>query len=93
MELGLKKSEIQATVSSTLAENTIRLETGLMNFLRDAFQNKNLTLNIHVDKSKAPPAAKPAKPLTDMEKFQKMNEVNPLVREIQKRFNLRFEGE
>ncbi len=93
VELNLKNTEILATVGSTLAENTIRLESGLMDFLRDSFQNNKLTLTIQVDKSKAPQAPKPPKPLTDMEKFQKMNEVNPLVREIQKRFNLRFEGE
>jgi len=87
--LRLQKEEITAVVGSQLAESTLRQESALMDFLRNAFQTNRLVLNIEIDESKAPKTPKRKKPMTDKEKFLKMAEVNPVVREVQKRFDLR----
>lgn len=88
-ELDLKEKEIIITVGSTLAENTLRQESKLMDFLREALKRQDLILTIHIDKSKAPEAPKKQKPLTAKEKFLVMERSNPLVRDLYKRFNLR----
>ena len=88
-EIRLDGSEIVVTVGSTLSENTIRQESQLMDFLRQELQRPDLILTIKIDKSKAPEAPKKQKPLTAKEKFLTMEKVNPLVRDLYKRFNLR----
>ena len=84
---------ITVVVSSTFAENMLRQESGLMDSLREALNAKSLILLIEVDKSKAQKMPKRKKPMTDKEKFLKMTEVNPLVFEVQRRFDLRPDEE
>lgn len=84
--------EIMATVGSGLAENTLRQESGLMDFLRESFKTQSLVLAIEIDPDKAMKTPKRKKPMTDIDRFKKMTEVNPLVREVQKRFDLGFDG-
>lgn len=88
-ELELKGAEIIVTVSSTLMENILRQETRLMDFLRHTLKRPDLILTINIDKTKAPELPKKQKPLTAKEKFLVMEGINPLVRDLYKRFNLR----
>lgn len=76
-------------VGSKVDESTLRNEKGLMDFLREQLNAPTLSITIERDESKAPEPVKRAKPLTAKEKFLLMSETNPLVREVQKRFDLR----
>ena len=87
--LSLEDKEMVVTVGSNLAENTLKQEFGLMDFIRGKLGVKDLMLKIKVDKDKAPEPPKRQKPLTSKEKFLKMRELNPVVSSLQKRFDLR----
>lgn len=85
----LGEQEIQVTVSSNLAENTVRQEDGLIEYLRNNLKAPGLMMRLEVDKSSAPEPPKPKRPMTSKEKYLAMRETNPLLQEIQKRFDLR----
>jgi DNA polymerase-3 subunit gamma/tau len=92
IELSLNDHHITAKVESSLAENTIRAETGMMEHLRRHF--KLLQLTFAIQKTEKIPGAAPPKyqkPLTAREKFIKMRQTNSAVQELQKRFDLRPE--
>ena len=90
-ELSLKsEEELHVEVSSNLAENTIRQEDGFMDFLRARLKAPQLLMSLHVDKSKGPePPPKPKRLMSSKEKYLEMRETNPLLQEMQKRFDLR----
>ncbi len=89
-ELALEDQNILVTVGSALAENTIRDERNLMDFLREKLKASNLTMTIKRDESKRQdPPPKPKKNLTAKEKFLLMREHNPNVHELMTRFELR----
>jgi len=90
-ELSLKsEEELHVEVSSNLAENTIRQEDGLMDFLREKLTAPKLLMSLHVDKTKGPePPPKPKRLMSSKEKYLEMRETNPLLQEMQKRFDLR----
>lgn len=90
-ELVLEGFEITAAVGSSLAENALRQETGLMDTLRTHFNESKLALNVILDRSKAPELPKRKKPLTSKEKLKALHDKNPLVKDIWKRFDLRFD--
>ena len=75
-------------VGSPLAENTIRQETPLMEYLRKELRAPDLMLYITVEKSLAQEAPVKQRPLNAQEKYVKMREVNPVITEFQKRFSL-----
>lgn len=80
---------IVVRVGSVLAENTLRQERVLMDYLRTQFKDNNLTMGIEVDRKMAPKMPKRQRPLTPKEKFLKMRDQNPALGELQKRFDLR----
>lgn len=80
---------ILVTVGSVLAENTLRQERLLMDYLRGQFKDNALTMGIEVDRKLAPEMPKRQRPLTPKEKFLKMRKQNPALGELQKRFDLR----
>ncbi len=80
--------ELTVTVGSPLAENTIRQETPLMEFLRKELRAPGLMLYVVVEKSLAPEAPVKQRPLNAQEKYIKMREENPVITEFQKRFSL-----
>lgn len=90
-EIRLEEKNIVAIVSSSLSESAIRQENGLMDFLRTTLQRQDITLTLEVDKSKAPPPPKKKEVLTPKQIYLQMNEMNPMVQEMQKRFNLKPE--
>lgn len=87
--LGLKDTELNVKLGSKLAENTLRQERGLMEYLHKELGTTALTLSIEVDRENAPEPPKRPKPLTSKEKYLKMREINPSVQTLQTRFSLR----
>ncbi|MCB0638549.1 MAG: DNA polymerase III subunit gamma/tau, partial [Lewinella sp.] len=89
-QLSVNGLAIQARVATSLAENTIRQENGLMGYLRDQLQAPNLTLSVAIDESlrKDEPIERP-KILSPRDKYLMMRESNPAVEELRKRFDLR----
>ena len=94
-DLALEKGKLIAIVGSRFAENALREEKGLMEFLRETFQHPSLEWEIRVDEEKrkanGPPARK--KPLSAKEKYMKMNESNPLLSKMRERLDLLPDGE
>ncbi len=90
-ELKVKEQEILALVGSDLAKSTLQQESGIMDHLRTYFNQPKLSLKIKLDKSKAPKVEKPKRPLTSKEKLKQMHEKNPLIKDVWKRFDLRFD--
>ncbi len=92
-DIDINPEQVTVTVGSALAENTVRQETALMDFLRKKLHSPLLALSVKLDPSRS--NAAPAKPkrLTDSEKYHAMRAVNPLVDEVRKRFDLGFENE
>ena len=88
-ELAVDGKKLTAKVTSALAENTIRQETALMEHLRVELKVPQLSLFIEIDKSKAPEAPKPKRILNSKDKYLAMRETNPLIQEIEQRFDLR----
>lgn len=86
-ELHLEKKHITAIASSSLAENAIREESGLIEYIRRYFDELELMFSIKKNEKKQ--TATPPKPLTVKEKYLKMRETNPLLQELQSRFDLR----
>ena len=85
---------ILVTVGSALAENTLRQERRIMDHLRTQFKDNTLTMGIKVNRKMAPEKPKrPQRPLTPKEKYLKMREQNPVLTELQKRFDLRPDEE
>jgi hypothetical protein len=90
-EAHLEGDVVCVTVGSSLAESAIRQETGLMEFLRERLHAPQLTLRISVDPEKRATQEQAPRPMTDSEKYQLMKAVNPLVDELRRRLNLRFD--
>ncbi|MCB9289920.1 MAG: DNA polymerase III subunit gamma/tau [Lewinellaceae bacterium] len=88
-ELKLDEQNVQVTVTSALAENTIRQEGSLMDYLRDVLTAPELTMTIEIDKSKAVEPPKRKRMMSSKEKYLAMRETNPAIQELQKRFDLR----
>ncbi len=89
--LALKsEEEISVTVSSLLAKDTIRQEGGLVEFLREQLCFPALMMSIEVEKREAEaPPPKPKRLMSSKEKYLAMRETNPLLQEMQRRFDLR----
>ena len=94
-ELTIEGSDqIFVTVNSTMAKGLIQEELELMGFLREQLQHEKIILEIKVDTSKAPVdnKPKPTKLATPKEKYEKMMEINPLVEELRKKFDLKLDN-
>lgn len=92
-EIKLENGQLVVLTGSTLAENTIRQESNMSDFLREKLGVKDINLEIKIDPEKAMANNTPKrkKPLTDSEKYWKMKERNPLVDDMRKRFDLSFD--
>jgi len=94
-EITLQESQIIVTVGSSLAENTLRQDSNLMEYLREELHAPLLDLGIKIDPEKALSKSLPKrqKPMTDSEKYWKMKSRNPLVDEMRKRFDLSIDND
>ncbi len=88
VSLKLEDKTITAIANSSLAENAIKDESGLVDHLRAHFHERELVFSVmrNQERKEAP---KVKKPLTPKEKYLKMRETNPLLQELQSRFDLR----
>ena len=84
-------NKIHMTVASPLAENTLKNEHEIMEFMREELKRPLLNRSLEIDKSKIPDAPKKKKPMTDKEKLLRMNEENPLVQQILQKFDMKFD--
>lgn len=84
-------TEIELKVSSKLAENTIRQDLVLMEFLRTELKRPILNRKLSIDKSKLAAAPERKKPMSDKDRLLRMNELNPLVETILKKFDMKFD--
>ena len=88
-ELKLEGQNLAVAVTSALAENTIRQENSLMDYLREVLTAPEMTMTIEIDKSKAVEPPKRKRMMSSKEKYLAMRETNPNITELQKRFDLR----
>ncbi len=91
-DVSIQGEQVTVIVGSALAENTIRQETGLMQFLRESLHAPKLDLNIRLDPSRSNAVPTKSKRLTDSEKYWAMKALNPLVDEVRKRFDLNLDN-
>ncbi len=89
--LAIVEDDLQLTLGGNFIESAIKGEHDLLPFLKKELQRKELQFRFIIDKKQLPEPPKVVKPLTDMEKYQKMNQNNPLVSDLQKRFGLKFD--
>ena len=92
-EIDVKDGKIMVMVGSKLSENTIRQESGLMDFMRERLRNNVLEMLIEIDPSKAlaNTAEKRPRAVTEKDKYEMMKEINPLIAEMRRRFDLKLE--
>lgn len=87
----LDEDKLHMIVASPLAENTLKNEHDIMDYLRTELGRPLLSRSLEIDKSKVPEIKKPKKPMTDKEKLLRMNEENPLVQQILQKFDMKFD--
>jgi len=92
-DIDINPEQITVMVGSALAENTVRQETELMEFLRKKLHAPLLAMQIKLDPTRSNAAPARPKRLTDSEKYHAMRAINPLVDEMRKRFDLSLENE
>lgn len=93
-ELSIEEGRLVAVLDSLSGKNMILQDSNIMEFLRKNLHEPLLQLEIRVDEARAA-ANRPAPPprkLLPQEIFEKMQESNPLVGELVKRFELRPEN-
>jgi DNA polymerase-3 subunit gamma/tau len=92
VQLNVAENQVIVQVAGARAESTIREETGLVEHLRHHFGMPRLSFLIKkIDKQVDTTPPKYQKPLTAKEKYLKMRETNPVLQDLQKRFDLRPE--
>lgn len=83
--------------TSTFTQSTVKEEFDFLPFLKEKFRLKNLFLTVKVDEAvkkqheEQQKKMQKTKPLSDREKFILMGKGNPLLYELQKKFDLRPE--
>ncbi len=93
-ELRLEDKLLTATVSSITNRSHVQAETmRLLDTLRRRLHDPALRIQVEIDETKAQEqaSARPQRPLTAKEKLDRMKEMNPLVEDLLKRFELKLE--
>lgn len=91
VKLQLQDTEITAIVPSQIAQSTLReQQQSIMEFLRDYFSQKALSMQIVIQKSDTPQSAAPERitPLNDRDKLRLMQQANPAVKVLWERLAL-----
>ena len=86
--------QIIAVVNSSMSKSLIQQELELMGFLRDKLQHEKLLFTVRIDASNVPVdnTPKPTKLATPKEKYEKMKEINPLVEDLRRKFDLQLDN-
>ena len=94
-KLKVEDKTILVLVGTQMAKGMIQQELNLMDSLREQLHDNELILRMEIDPTMAPvvEAPKVNRLLTVKEKYEKMVEENPMVREIRKRFDLKMDKE
>jgi DNA polymerase-3 subunit gamma/tau len=92
-DLEFSDKTLTAVVGSSIAEGSIRSENNLMPFLCERVGVRDLIFTVRLDVSRLPSneAVPVAKPLTNRDVYEQMKEKKPLLEDLAKRFDLRFE--
>jgi len=87
------EDSILIKVGSTMGKGMVQQEYELMNFIRTSLNHPKLVLEVEIDATKIPKndKPKPTKLSTPAEKYNKIIEINPLVEELRKRFDLKMD--
>jgi DNA polymerase-3 subunit gamma/tau len=84
----IEKEEITLRVGLKISKELLQKELGLMDYLRKKLNHPGLILKVEVDESKQPKKKEKPKVLSLKEKYLLMREVNPLVDDLRKNFDL-----
>jgi hypothetical protein len=88
-ELSLADERLMIRVGTQMAKGMIQQDSGIMEYLREKLDNPDITMNVEVDTTLAPERIMEDKgPTTPKEIFVHLAEKNPLLYELQKRFDL-----
>lgn len=89
--VSFEEDAIKVIVSSELALSNIQQDGAILDELRKKLRVPRLVLNVKVDENKksAPPPERPKHLMTAKEKYLAMRDTNPLLQEMQRRFDLR----
>jgi hypothetical protein len=91
----VKDGKIIVSVGSKLGVNTIRQEPDLMDFMRKQLRNNVIELSVVIDaeRSLANQVIRKPTALSEKDKYDMMKEINPLIVDMRKRFELKLERE
>ncbi|MFT4762522.1 MAG: DNA polymerase-3 subunit gamma/tau [Paraglaciecola sp.] len=94
-EVMVKDGKIIVSVGSKLGVNTIRQEPDLMDFMRKQLRNNVIELSVVIDaeRSLANQVIRKPTALSEKDKYDMMKEINPLIVDMRKRFELKLERE
>ncbi len=85
----LSENEIIITVDSTRAKDALSRDNELLEKLRIAFRKNNLSIKVEIEEKEADDIIIPkVKPNNDREKYSYFMQMNPLLADFQKRFEL-----
>ncbi len=87
-EILIDQEEITLMVGLKISKELLQKEYGLMDYLRKELKHPGLVVKVEVDESKQPQKAEKPKLLTLKEKYLQMKEINPLVEDLRKNFDL-----
>lgn len=89
----IDEDSILIKVGSTMGKGMVQQEYELMNFIRTSLKHPKLVLQIEIDITKVPvdKKPKPTKLSSPAEKYNKIIEINPMVEELRKRFDLKMD--
>jgi hypothetical protein len=87
------EDSILIKVGSTMGKGMVQQEYELMNFIRINLNHPKLILEVEIDTTKVPVVnkPKPTKLSSPAEKYNKIIEINPMVEELRKRFDLKMD--
>jgi hypothetical protein len=88
-ELSLAEERLMIRVGTQMAKGMIQQDSGIMEYLREKLDNPDITMSVEVDSTLTPERIVEEKgPTTPKEIFVHLAEKNPLLYELQKRFDL-----
>ena len=91
-QLHVEGKKLIAVVGSNMSRSILQQEKDLIHRIREALNCPDMTLETHIDPNLMPTEDKEVeRPLTVKEKYNKLLEANPRLKEFKERFNLRVD--